>query len=249
MKERQQRRRAKATRTPTLAEIPFRELVRKDPELKELRERYAKQPAHERRRAAQWALDSSHASSLIAQATGSRDMAHPAWHDAAAPLAIDPEFPAAMLTVGSLEYQYGRATEAMEWFLELTCLPAETEQLSEMIDKAGDFLIDQDDCINAEKLYAAAAAAHPDVAIFHIGQGYCASQHGRKEKAVAHHRCAVELQPDNYLHLNDLGYSLLEVGCYDEAEELFRRAVRLAPPDYELAKSNLEHLKKRRSGA
>jgi hypothetical protein len=32
-------------------------------------------------------------------------------------------------------------------------------------------------------------------------------------------------------------------GCYDEAEDVLRRAVRKVPPDYNLAKGNLEHLK------
>ncbi|MFV1968587.1 MAG: tetratricopeptide repeat protein [Pirellulaceae bacterium] len=59
-------------------------------------------------------------------------------------------------------------------------------------------------------------------------------------------RRAVELEPNNYLHLNDLGYSLLEAGRYDEAEVL-ERAVQLAPPDYDLAKGNLKHLRGVRS--
>jgi Flp pilus assembly protein TadD len=70
---------------------------------------------------------------------------------------------------------------------------------------------------------------------------------GRMDVSVAHHRRAVELEPENYLHLNDLGYSLLEAGQYDEAEEVLQRAVQLAPPDYDRAKGNLEHLRKVRN--
>jgi hypothetical protein len=55
------------------------------------------------------------------------------------------------------------------------------------------------------------------------------------------------LEPNNYLHLNDLGYSLLEASEYDEEEEVLQRAVEIAPPDYDLAKGNLEHLRKVRS--
>ena len=40
-----------------------------------------------------------------------------------------------MLTVGSLEYQYGRVEEAMILFLELTTLPADTEDLPKIIDR------------------------------------------------------------------------------------------------------------------
>ena len=121
--------------------------------------------------------------------------------------------------------------------------------MPEIIDKAGDFLIDQEDCVNAEKLYIAAATAHPEVAIFRVGCGYCAMEHGRTEESVVHHQRAVELEPDNYLHLNDLGYSLLQAGRYDEAENVLRRAIRLAPPDYELATGNLEHLRKLQLGS
>ena len=139
-------------RRETLAEIPFRELIEKDVELKDLRAQYSEQPAEQRRMAAQWAYDSAHASMLMAQAVKKPDWVHPAWHDAAASLVIDPEYAPAMLSVGSLEYQYGRVEEAMALFLKLTTLPEDTEDLTESIDKAGDFLIDQDDHVNAGRL-------------------------------------------------------------------------------------------------
>jgi hypothetical protein len=50
-----------------------------------------------------------------------------------------------------------------------------------------------------------------------------------------------------HLHLNDLGYSLLEAGQYAEAESVLQRAVQLAPPEYDLAKGNLEHLREVRT--
>ena len=216
-------------------------------ELRHLRAQYASVSAEERRQAAQWALDSSHASMLVAEIVNKPDLVHPTWHDAAAPLAIDPEYAPALLTVGSLEYQYGRVDEAMRLFLKLTTLSADTEDLQEIIDKAGDFLIDQDDYLNADRLYATAVRAYPQVALYHVGLGYCRAELGRMDESVAHHRRAVELEPDSYLHLNDLGYSLLEAGEYDEAEEVLQRAVQLAPPDYDRAKENLEHLRKVRN--
>ena len=59
---------------------------------------------------------------------------------------------------------------------------------------------------------------------------------------MKHARRVIELEPDNYLHLSDLGYSLTQAGQYDEAERILLRAIELAPPDYEMAKGNLEHL-------
>lgn len=231
-------------RRETLAEIPFRILVEKDMELKNLRAQYAALPAERRREAAQWAHDSAHASMLVAHAVKKPDLVHPAWHEAAAPLAIDPEYAPAMLTVGSLEYQYGRVEEAIPLFLKLTTFPADTEDLQEIIDEAGDFLLEHDDHVNAGQLYAAAVRAYPRVALYHVGLGYCAAEGERMEESVTHHRRAVELEPNSYLHLNDLGYSLLKAGQYDGAEEVLQRAVQLAPADYDLAKGNLEHLRK-----
>lgn len=230
-----------------MAEIPFRELVEVDEELRSLREQYVNAPAAKRRSAAQWAHDSAHASMLMARAMGAAAMAHPAWHDAAAPLAIDPGFAPAILTVGSIEYQYGRVDEAMRLFLELTTFPADTEDLVEIIDAAGDFLIDQDDAEHAGQLYAAAARAYPNVALYYVGLGYCMMQAGQFEESVEQHRRAVELEPDNHLHLNDFGYTLLQAGRFDEAEAVLQRAVELAPPDYARAKANLDHLRKIRS--
>lgn len=175
------------------------------------------------------------------------------WNDAdegyrcESPEVKNTDYTPAMLTVGSFEYQYGRTDEAMTLFLQLTTLPADTEDLAEIIDTAGDFLIDQDDAERAGQLYAAAASAYPNVAVYCVGLGYCLAKAGQFEESVEQHRRAVELEPKNHLHLNDFGYSLLQAGRLDEAEEVLQRAVELAPPDYARAKANLDHLRKIRS--
>ena len=237
----------RGSKPPSLAEIPYRELVELDEELRGLREEYVNAPAAKRRKAAQWAHDSAYASMLMARAMGTAVMGRPDCHDAVVPLAIDPNFAPAILSVGSLEYQYGRVDEAMRLFLELTTLPADTEDLAEIIDTAGDFLIDQDDAEQAGQLYAAAARAYPNVALYYNGLGYCLARAGQFEESVEQHRRAVDLEPDNYVHLNDYGYSLLQAGRLEEAEEVLQRAVELAPPDYARAKANLDHLRKMRS--
>ena len=229
--------------------MPFRELVQTNAELKKLREQYANQPAEQRRLAAQWAYDAAHASTLMATALGESDSDDQSWQGAAAPLAIDPEFAPAILTVGSLEYQYGRVDEAMVLFMKLTTFQADLDELPEIIDRAGDFLIDAKDLANAQRLYAAAVSAFPQVAVYHGGLGYCAGKNGRKEEAVAYARRAVDLEPENCRHLNDLGYSLIESRQYEEAEKVLRRAIELAPADYTLPAGNLEHLMQIRTTA
>ncbi|MBW2266614.1 MAG: hypothetical protein JRF28_10740 [Deltaproteobacteria bacterium] len=61
------------------------------------------------------------------------------------------------------------------------------------------------------------------------------------------HRLADALEPNNYKHLNDLGYSLLEAGKLDEAEEVLQRSISLAPPEYEFSRNNLIELRERRN--
>jgi Flp pilus assembly protein TadD len=78
------------------------------------------------------------------------------------------------------------------------------------------------------------------------GSGYCLGELGRYEDSVEKHRRADALEPNNYKHLNDLGYSLLETGQLDEAEEILERSISLAPPDYEFPRNNLNELKERR---
>ncbi len=146
----------------------------------------------------------------------------------------------------SLEYQHGFVKEAMELFLTLTKLPNSEEDLAKIIDKAGNFLLDHDDYKNALELYLSAERADPTQTSYYIGSGYCFSKLGNIEEAIRKERRAVELEPDNYLHLNDLGYSLLEAGLLEEAETILKKSISLSPSEYEFARNNLELLYERK---
>ena len=80
-----------------------------------------------------------------------------------------------------------------------------------------------------------------------IGSGYCLGKLGRHKESVDKHRRADALEPDNCKHLNDLGYSLLEAGKLEEAEEALKRSISLAPPDYEFPRNNLSELREKRN--
>ncbi len=82
-----------------------------------------------------------------------------------AALAIGPEYAPALLTVGSLEYQLGRRGEALDLFMKLTRLSKDEEDLPEIIDKAGCFLIDNNDYESALELYSAAEKLDPGLVI------------------------------------------------------------------------------------
>jgi tetratricopeptide (TPR) repeat protein len=227
----------------------FSLLITQDPDLKLERLEYADVPPQKRRMAAQWEYDSSIATDLFNGAilmSRGELLARPKWPPGFIALAIDPRFAPALLTVGSSEYQHGFVKEAMEFFLTLTKLPENEEDLAQIIDKAGNFLLDHDDFKNALELYLAAEQLYPTKAVYYIGSGYCFYRLGNIGESIRKERRAVELEPDNYLHLNDLGYSLLEAGHLEEAEVILKRAIGLAPPEYEFARNNLELLYERK---
>ncbi len=225
---------------------PFSRLIVKDKELAETRKRYASLPKEERRCAADYQYHSSIANEMFDAFMGTENSEEDLFWGEIVALAIDPTFAPALLSVGSLEYQYGRVNEGMKYFLELTDLPAETENISEIIDKAGTFLTDKKDYKNALNLYSTAANKHLDILLYHEGMYYCYGKMGQHKKAVEKARYVVSLDPDNYVYLSDLGGSLLEAEEYDEAQSVLERAVLLAPPDYKLAQGNLNELRKRK---
>ena len=229
---------------------PFSVLVKEDRDLAALRREYASKPAQGRRKAADWEYHSEMAGEIFNNAlarAGQEGFGKSFWPAGIVPLAIDPLYAPAILTVGSIEYQVGRVEEAMKLFITLATLPEDEEDLVIIVDKAGDFLIDQDDYENALALYSAAEKAYPDETVYLNGSGYCLGKFGRYEDSVKKHRRADALEPNNYKHLNDLGYSLFEAGKLDEAEELLQRSVSLAPPDYEFSRNNLSQLREKRN--
>ncbi len=227
-------------------EVPFSRLIEESEELSKLRQEYANKSARERREAADYQYHSSIAESIISQISPLYDDDNSPWPGEVMALAIDPTYAPAILTVGSYEYIYGRKDEAMIHFMSLTKLPEDTEDLAVIIDKAGDFLIENEDIENATKLYFTATTQYPQIALFHNSLSYCYGILGELEKAVEEAKLAVELDPDNYLYLTDLGWSLVEAEKLDEAEIVLEKAVSLSPPDYELARNNLEELRRRK---
>jgi Flp pilus assembly protein TadD len=149
-----------------------------------------------------------------------------------------PTYAPAVLSLGSVEYQRRRRAAGRKLFLSLLTLPEDTTDLCEIIDEAGDFLIGRHDYKDGLELYRGAVARFPNVAVFHQGLGCCAGHQGCHDEAVAAGRRSVELEPANQKFVNDLGWSLLEAGRLEEAEETLKRAVSMDPED-KLARENL----------
>jgi Tfp pilus assembly protein PilF len=157
-------------------------------------------------------------------------------------LTFKPDYPPAILSMGSVEYQRGRKEEGRRLLLSLVDYPDATPDLEELIDEAGNFLIQEKEYEDGLALYGAAAARFPDTAMFHAGLGCCAGHMDRHEEALGAARRALELEPGNQAYVNDLGWSLVLAGNLDEALESLKRAVGMDPSD-ELARENLARCK------
>ncbi|MCI0587164.1 MAG: tetratricopeptide repeat protein [Planctomycetes bacterium] len=155
-----------------------------------------------------------------------------------------PTYAPGLLTMGSIEYQRERRDLGRAHFERLLELPPSTEDLAEILDEAGEFLIDRKEYADGLALYRCAAGKFPEVAALWSGLSCCAGHLRRFEEAIEASRKAVNLAPGNARCLNDLGWSLLEAGDLGEAREVLRRAVEMAPEDG-LARGNLALVEER----
>ncbi|MBI5491257.1 MAG: tetratricopeptide repeat protein [Deltaproteobacteria bacterium] len=153
-------------------------------------------------------------------------------------LKILPTYAPAILSVGSIAYQRRQKKRGRRLFHSLLELPDGTEDLAQIIDEAGDFLIGRHEHADGFELYSRAVERFPDVAALRQGVGCCAGHLGRYDEAVAASQRAVELDPTSQKAVNDLGWSLYEAGRMDEARVTLERAVAMDPSD-ELAAENL----------
>ena len=149
-----------------------------------------------------------------------------------------PTYAPAMLSLGSVEYQRRRSARGRRLFLALLDLPDDTPDLCEIIDTAGDDLIQSRAYVDGLDLYRGAADRFPNVAVFHQGVGCCAGHLGLHDEAIAASRVALELESDNQKFVNDLGWSLYQAGRLEEARRVLERAVAMDPTDT-LAVENL----------
>ncbi len=226
---------------------PFSRLVVEDEDLSLARSEYASLSDRERWSAADYQYHSSIASDMFNQAIGMiNDEEVELYYGELLALAIDPKYAPALLSVGTIEYYYGRPEEGMKYLCELAALPPDTEDIAEIIDKAGDFLTGNQDYEGALILYEAASNKNPDEPIYHDGLSYCRGKLGQYQLAVDEARITVDLEPDNHIYLSNLGWSLVEAEEYDEAQSVLERAVELSPSDYDMAQANLDELLKRK---
>ena len=162
---------------------------------------------------------------------------------------IDDGYAPAILTMGSIEYQREEPEQGKELFLSLVSLPADAadggeSDLAEIIDEAGEFLIDEGHYADGLELYREAIKRFPHYVPFYQGIGCCAGHEGLHQEAVSVMETALELDPENQEVVNDLGWRLFEAGRIVEASGMLEKAVALDPSD-DLARENLRICKAR----
>ncbi len=234
-----------------LATQSFSTLVEQEPALRALRQAHAAVPQEARRKAAAWDYETSMAQELL---NAIPSMAKPSkaplsWPTGILALCIDPTYGPALLSVGALEYQYGRPTDAMHLFKQLLTLDAQVEpDLIIILDKAGTFLIDQNDLPRAQELYAAASQRFPEDHTCLAAMAYTLARQGRPQEAIPLMRQVIALRPQDAELLNDLGFALMECGEFTESESFLTQAITFAEPRYKLPQRNLEELRRRMAG-
>jgi Flp pilus assembly protein TadD len=196
--------------------------------------------AHDRRRQKRegWALfeaEAAYADSIFRSAIGDTERCIHALERA---VEISPGYAPAVLALGSVEYQRNRKAKGRRLLLSLVSVVDDAPDGTEIIDAAGDFLIQRGEYADGLELYRAAVQRFPDVGVFHQGRGCCAAHEGEFREAVAASRRALAIEPDNQKFVNDLGWCLAQSGALQEALATLERAVAMDPAD-ELARENL----------
>ena len=185
----------------------------------------------------QFQSEAAYADSLLKSALGDSEGSIASLERA---LELLPTYAPAILSMGSVEYQSGHAQKGKKLFLSLVELPDDTEDLPEIIDKAGSFLIHIKEYSSGYELYRKAISRFPDVAALYQGLGCCAGHKGLHSEAIEASRHALVLEPQNQQLMNDLGWSLLEAGRLEEARKALSKAVDMDPSD-ELSQENLRY--------
>ncbi|MFO7915375.1 MAG: tetratricopeptide repeat protein [Candidatus Krumholzibacteriales bacterium] len=158
-------------------------------------------------------------------------------------LNIDSEYAPAIMTMGSIEYQRQNFVRGKKLFLSLlSLLPRAADggevELADIIEEAGDFLIQSGYYLDGLELFRAALDRFPNRATCYLGISCCASHEGFLDEALEAAEKAYKLDPENQKCVNDFGWSLFEVGRLDEAGKMLSRSVEMDPSD-ELARENL----------
>jgi len=191
--------------------------------------------------------EAAYADSIFQMALGDTEQSVAAAERA---LALRPDYPPAVLTMGSIEYQRRRHNEGRMLFLSLLSLPDDDCDIQEIINVAGSFLIRGKKYADGLELFRGAVERFTDRANLYQGLGCCAAHEGFFDEAVAAYEKGLALEPNSQELTNDLGWSLYESGRLERARELLLRAVSMDSSD-ELARENLriceQGLSKKRS--
>ena len=202
-----------------------------------------KQPRKSPRQAAWEAAEVAYAQGVMHHTLGNKEASLTALEKA---LSLKADYPPAVLTMASIEYQLNKQDEGKERLFSLLKLPRSTEDLPTIIDEAGSFLISIGAFGDGLEFYRKAAKRFPEIPAFHQGIGCCAGQEGLFDDALEASRKAIDLDPGNAAYISDMGWTLVLAERFGEAEATFKRALEIDPSN-ERAQMNLQYCREQLS--
>jgi Tfp pilus assembly protein PilF len=197
----------------------------------------AAEPKKSKQQSAQEAAEMAYAQGVMHHTLGNKAESLAALERA---LSLKPDYPPAVMTMASIEYQRQEQEQGKRRLFGLLELPPDTDDLATIIDEAGSFLMSVNEFADGLELYREAARRFPYVPAFHQGVACCAGQEGLFDEALASSQKAIELDPQNAIYLNDMGWTLVMAERFREAEGLFQRALEIDPSN-ERAQMNLQY--------
>jgi predicted O-linked N-acetylglucosamine transferase (SPINDLY family) len=79
----------------------------------------------------------------------------------------------------------------------------------------------------AVELIGRAESRRPDSAMIQLNYAEALAAHGKREEAIGHYLKAIELEPEHYEAMNNLGKTYIELGKLQEAIDIEQRSVRV----------------------
>ena len=150
-----------------------------------------------------------------------------------------------LLTRGRSLHESGREHDAYQVLKQLTAfrdLPAGTAEEAQAL--LAEIQFGRRKYVRARRHLAVALGFHPNNAQYHylMAAAVDADDRADKQRALAHYRRSLKLDPDQPTCLVDYGLLSLELGRFTAGLKALRRAARLAPDDAEVLGAVVEGL-------
>jgi tetratricopeptide (TPR) repeat protein len=151
-----------------------------------------------------------------------------------------------LLAMGRNYQHQGRDYDALHVLSRLARFRELPPKISEEAQyRLGEIQLRRGKVRRARRSFATALLYRPDSALYHylLATALDTDDQGKPQRALEHYRKSLELQPDQPRCLSALGLLSLRLGRTAEGLQALRRAVELAPADYDAVRHLCEGLR------